>query len=169
MGLFILGFDFQNDWSFIPPHVSYISTSRLRVHPNLYVGKSHNHFEGKVCLSIINTWSGPRWTTTMDLSTVLLSIQSILTNNPIKHEPGYERAKPNVVEAYNHIVTYDTFRQLIIKNSVPFDETFQGFDIVLKKHFKENAENIWLLWQKFKEGQILRKFQVEYLWLTRNP
>lgn len=151
---------FPNDYPFSPPHVSYISTSRLRIHPNLYVGKSHNHFEGKVCLSIINTWSGPRWTTTMDLSTVLLSIQSILTHNPIKHEPGYERAKPKVVDAYNHIVTYDTFRQLIIKNSVPFDETFQGFDIVLKKHFKENAENIWLSWQKFREGRSLEYFKL---------
>ena len=33
---------------------------------------------GKVCLSILGTWSGPSWTHTMDITIVLLTIQSLL-------------------------------------------------------------------------------------------
>ena len=75
-GILFFSVQFPNDYPFSPPQVYYISTSRFRIHPNLYVGKSHNNFKGKVCLSIINTWSGPKWTTTMDLSSILISIQS---------------------------------------------------------------------------------------------
>ena len=77
---------FPVNYPFVPPNVMYVSTSRHRIHPNLYVGRSHHNFEGKVCLSILNTWSGPKWTQTMDLSTVLLSIQSLLDEYPLKNE-----------------------------------------------------------------------------------
>ena len=53
------------------------------VNPNLYEN-------GKVCLSILGTWSGPGWTTACTLSSVLLSIQSLLNENPIHNEPGWE-------------------------------------------------------------------------------
>ncbi len=35
----------------------------------------------------------PQWTTIMDIGTVLLSIQSLLNNNPLDNEPGYSNRK----------------------------------------------------------------------------
>jgi len=61
----------------------------VRFNPNLYD-------DGKVCLSILNTWRGrpeERWNPeTSSLLQVIVSIQSlILVNDPYFNEPGYER------------------------------------------------------------------------------
>ena len=51
--------------------------NQIRFNPNLYKN-------GKICVSILNTWSGP--TTACTLSGVLLSIQSLLNERPIQNE-----------------------------------------------------------------------------------
>lgn len=74
-----------DDYPFTPPSVQILtSDGETRLHPNLYVA-------GKVCLSILGTWSGPKWSPVMTLSTVLSSIQSLLEENPITNEPGHEK------------------------------------------------------------------------------
>ena len=76
---------FPSDYPFSPPKVLFLTTDgKTRFHPNLYV-------DGKVCLSILGTFSGPSWSGTQSLSTVLLSIQGLLDNNPLTHEPAYEK------------------------------------------------------------------------------
>ena len=62
--------DFPTNYPFNPLKIKYINNgNNTRIHPNIYVN-------GKVCLSIIGTWSGPKWTSIMDVSSVLLSIKS---------------------------------------------------------------------------------------------
>lgn len=78
-------FEFPEAYPFEPPKVTFLtSDGRTRLHPNLYVS-------GKVCLSILGTWSGPSWQSTMSLSMVLLSLKALLDSNPLAHEPGYEK------------------------------------------------------------------------------
>lgn len=67
----------------------------LRLNPNLYNC-------GKVCLSLLNTWSGTtkeRWTKGVStMLQVLVSIQGLILNTmPYYNEPGYEslRGTPN--------------------------------------------------------------------------
>ena len=80
---FIFQFNFPDDYPFSPPKVKVLTTDGItRFHPNLYV-------EGKVCLSILGTYSGPSWQSTMSLSMVLLSLKALLDTNPLSHEPGY--------------------------------------------------------------------------------
>ena len=77
-------FNIPDDYPFVPPKVTYLTNDGLtRFHPNFYV-------EGKVCLSILGTYSGPKWASSLNISSVLLSIYSLLTKNPLQHEPGYE-------------------------------------------------------------------------------
>lgn len=80
----------------------------LRVHPNLYCC-------GKICLSILGTWSGPPWTGMMNFTTVILSIQSILCDNPIINEPGCEKYTKNssISMSYNKIVKYTTLKMIV--------------------------------------------------------
>ena len=87
----------------------------------------------KVCLSILGTWSGPKWTSIMDISTVLLCIQSLLDNNPLHHEPGQEQNMGNTNTIYNQIIGYNTIQSLITDNlkRIPI-----GFE-----DFKESLEN----------------------------
>ena len=70
-------------YPFDPPIVRFQTCDGLtRFHPNMYV-------DGKVCLSILHTWEGPKWASTMRLSTVLITIQSLMDTQPLRHEPGY--------------------------------------------------------------------------------
>jgi len=71
----------------------------VRFNPNLYTN-------GKVCLSILGTWNGPGWTSCCSLNTVLLSIQSLMNENPIHNEPGWENIKDSRSDSYNNIIRY---------------------------------------------------------------
>ncbi|KAL5715508.1 (E3-independent) E2 ubiquitin-conjugating enzyme [Ranunculus cassubicifolius] len=87
-GLFFFDCFFPSDYPKVPPNVLYHSGG-LRLNPNLYNC-------GKVCLSLLGTWSGrnsenwiPGKSTMLQ---VLLSIQALVLNEkPYFNEPGYER------------------------------------------------------------------------------
>ena len=141
-GVLYFKIDFPNNYPFSPPKVQYYSTSKCRIHPNLYVGRSHNNFLGKVCLSVINTWSGPKWTSIMHIGSVLLSIQSLLDANPLHNEPGFENENSKRNDIYNEIVQYDTFRHLIYKNCSDIPTNFKIFESVIGEHLKKNKDDI---------------------------
>lgn len=64
-------------------HAHYAGAERLN--PNLYV-------DGKVCLSLLGTWSGPAWDPQRStLLQVLVSLQGlVLVEEPYYNEPGHE-------------------------------------------------------------------------------
>ena len=107
--LLFFKFEFPNDYPFAPPKVEFLTNDgRTRFHPNLYI-------EGKVCLSILGTYSGPGWQSTMSLSMVLLSLKALLDNNPLRHEPGYE----NIPLTHNYALHYKEYvHHQIIKYTV---------------------------------------------------
>jgi ubiquitin-conjugating enzyme E2 O len=141
-GILYFLIEFPNDYPFSPPKIGYLSSSRNRIHPNLYVGRSHDNFIGKVCLSSINTWSGPKWTTVMHIGSILLSIQSLLCKNPLHNEPGFENEVGQRNDSYNQIVEYDTYNHLILKNGFEIHPLFQVFESVIKNHLLTNKEPI---------------------------
>jgi len=64
-------------------HAHYVGNERLN--PNLYV-------DGKVCLSLLGTWSGPSWDPQRStMLQVLVSLQGlVLVEEPYFNEPGHE-------------------------------------------------------------------------------
>jgi len=89
-GCFVFDIHFGDDYPDGPMHVWLMTTGNgsVRFNPNLYA-------EGKVCLSILGTWSGnagESWNRdTSTLLQVLVSIQSlIMVPDPYFNEPGYE-------------------------------------------------------------------------------
>jgi ubiquitin-protein ligase len=141
-GILYFNINFPSNYPFSPPKVQYYSTSKYRIHPNLYVGRSHNNFLGKVCLSAINTWAGPKWTSIMHIGSVLLSIQSLLDNNPLHNEPGFENEKGKRNDVYNEIVKYDTYQQLILRNCSDIPPNFKCFECIIRDHLKSEKTNI---------------------------
>ncbi|KAF5205164.1 Ubiquitin conjugating enzyme protein [Thalictrum thalictroides] len=88
-GLFFFDAFFPPQYPNVPPHVFYHSGG-LRLNPNLYNC-------GKVCLSLLGTWSGGKdenWISGKStMLQVLLSIQALVLNaKPYFNEPGYERS-----------------------------------------------------------------------------
>jgi len=141
-GVLLFKIRFPKNYPFSPPAVRYYSYSKIRIHPNLYVGRSSDKFEGRVCLSIINTWSGPKWTTVMHIGSVFLSLISILDNNPLRNEPGYENITGKHNNIYNKIVEYDKYNHLILNNGFDLDEDYEIFRDEINSHLNGKRTEI---------------------------
>jgi ubiquitin-conjugating enzyme E2 Z len=111
----------------------------VRFNPNLYQN-------GKVCLSILGTWSGPGWQPTMTLTSVLLSIQSLLQENPIVNEPGFEKIKitDDKAQNYNKYLTYYNFKLAIydVLKHRKFASWRRSFKSEIKNILDNNLQNI---------------------------
>ncbi|KAG2461032.1 IF2B1 protein, partial [Polypterus senegalus] len=89
-----------------PPRVKLMTTGNntVRFNPNFYRN-------GKVCLSILGTWTGPAWSPAQSISSVLISIQSLMTENPYHNEPGFEQERhPGDSRNYNECIRHETMR-----------------------------------------------------------
>ena len=79
-GMYLFSVKIPDDYPFQPPKVKHLTTDGVfRTNPNLYAN-------GKVCLSILGTWSGPGWTQILTLRTMLLSIQTLFCEDPLQNE-----------------------------------------------------------------------------------
>lgn len=110
-GMFPFHLKFTNRYPSEPPKVTFLTPNeKVRFHPNLYQ-------LGKVCLSILGTWDGPEWTSVMNLRSLILSLQSILSENPLRNEPGLESepvyGKKN--QNYNMFIRYVTVKFAVVE------------------------------------------------------
>ena len=119
-GCFIFDVYFTSDYPGSPMLLQLETTGQrtIRFNPNLYN-------DGKVCLSILNTWHGrpeERWNSqSSSFLQVLVSVQSlILVPEPYFNEPGYEQSRgtPSGTQRsqeYNANITQATARWAILE------------------------------------------------------
>ena len=142
-------FTIPEDYPFSPPNVLYNTNDGCtRFHPNFYV-------DGKVCLSILGTYSGPKWASSMNISTILLSIYSILTSNPLSHEPCYETShamNPKNVQ-YSDYIEHQLIKLFIqnMENNY-YDKYDDEFKSILLKNYSILKEKVL---QRAKEQEIM--------------
>ncbi len=136
-GFYFFNITMPQNYPFAPPKVTYCTQNgKTRFNPNLYVN-------GKVCLSIINTWSGPKWTSCNTISTVLLSIQALVfVENPLHNEPGFEKELGLKNDNYNTLLLYENFKTAIYKMILNPPPTFEDFNSITIKYFIDNYNKI---------------------------
>ncbi|XP_062126380.1 baculoviral IAP repeat-containing protein 6 isoform X3 [Drosophila sulfurigaster albostrigata] len=143
-GCFEFDVFFPPDYPNLPMLINLETTGRhsVRFNPNLYN-------DGKVCLSVLNTWHGrpeEKWNAqTSSFLQVLVSIQSlILVPEPYFNEPGFERSRgtpsgTNSSREYNSNIYQACVRWAMleqIRNPSPC------FTDVIHKHFWLKREEI---------------------------
>ena len=131
-GFFHFLINCPDDYPYQPPKVKIMTTGggTCRFNPNLYSN-------GKVCLSILGTWSGPGWTAVQTISSLCLSIQSLLCANPYRNEPSFESASGHAVEAYNQIISHETIRLAVIEMVSPSSSQNKSLPEKLRKCITE--------------------------------
>lgn len=129
-GFFYFVIRFPEQYPMKPPNVKFMTSGNgnVRFNPNLYTN-------GKVCVSILGTWSGPGWQPIMSLRlvrltirfghssihiiqsytyrSVLLSLQTLLNEEPAFNEPGINKGNMSHMansKKYNEYLVYETIR-----------------------------------------------------------
>uniref|UniRef100_A0A7S4JY37 Ubiquitin-conjugating enzyme E2 Z n=1 Tax=Paramoeba aestuarina TaxID=180227 RepID=A0A7S4JY37_9EUKA len=136
-GFFHFTMTFPQDYPWSSPKVLLRTTDAglVRFNPNLYAN-------GKVCLSILGTWSGPAWSPVQTVSSVLLSIQSLMNKFPYHNEPGFEKpGKGRERENYNDVIRHETIRVAVLgMMDAPTWGDCETFNQVRNKTFLNNIE-----------------------------
>jgi ubiquitin-conjugating enzyme E2 Z len=142
-GYYFFSIEFPEDFPFGPIKVKSLTQDGFtRFNPNMYL-------EGKVCLSILNTWhDGPQWSGVQTLESVLLVIMSdVLHSNPIINEPAYRDYKidhPDSV-VYNRILSHANLHTAVCGMMMKTPEWAADFKETMEKEFAKNYDALLLL------------------------
>ncbi|CAA6665715.1 unnamed protein product [Spirodela intermedia] len=148
-GLFFFDICFPPDYPHEPPLVHYHSGG-LRLNPNLYES-------GKVCLSLLKTWTGtesevwnPEGSTILQ---VLLSLQALVLNDkPYFNEAGYDR-QVGKADGERNAVTYNENAFLLSCKSMLFLlKNPQSFETFVVEHFARRSQQILLACKAYMDG-----------------
>jgi ubiquitin-conjugating enzyme E2 Z len=138
-GNYFFEITYPSDYPHSPPKVKYCTNgNNIRFNPNLYKC-------GKVCVSLLNTWRGDQWTSCQSISTVLLTLCTILCNNPLLNEPG---VAPSHLDnkPYNEIILYSNLDiavcDIITKKNGIYMPFFEHFYPFIKENFIKNYEKL---------------------------
>jgi ubiquitin-conjugating enzyme E2 Z len=133
-GFYLFDINVPSNYPFSPPKVKFMTLDgKTRFNPNLYKC-------GKVCLSVLNTWSGPGWTSAHTLTSVLVVLQSLLHEHPIQNEPGYEKEDGVKSKNYNNVLAYQNINFATIELIKNPPEKFEVFKDIMIKYLVNNIE-----------------------------
>ena len=138
-GNYFFEINYPSDYPHSPPKVKYCTNgNNIRFNPNLYKC-------GKVCISLLNTWRGDQWTSCQSISTVLLTLCTLLCNNPLLNEPGVIPSH-NDMKPYNEIIQFSNLDiavcDIITKKSGIYMPFFDHFYPFIKENFNKNYEKL---------------------------
>ena len=138
-GFYFFKFKYPYDYPFSPPTVTYhTNDGNVRFNPNLYIN-------GKVCISILNTWRGEQWSSCQSISTILLTLCTLFVKNPIVNEPGISLSNSDN-KPYNEIIKYSNIKvavcNMIQQKHGVFMPEFSMFLSFMKENFLKNMDSI---------------------------
>lgn len=151
-GNFFFEFHYPKDYPHSPPHVLYCTNGEMiRFNPNLYCN-------GKVCISVLNTWKGEQWTSCQTISTILLTLCTLLSKDPLLNEPGVAKTHADF-NNYTKIIEFKTIDIAIVKMLKKQPDIYPEKFSIFYPYVKENFE---------KNKDALRKYVVEKSKMTQS-
>lgn len=147
-GYYFFHFDFPYDYPFSPPKVTFMTNDGYtRFNPNLYKC-------GKVCVSILNTWSGEKWSSCQTLNSVLLTLCSLLNDSPLENEPGQTKASKSFVP-YQKSIEFSNIQfavyDLLHPSKKLIPEPFTTFYPIMTQLFLKNYDKLMEFVESKKE------------------
>ncbi len=133
-GFYFFNITLPINYPFSPPKFTFLTKcDDIRYHPNFYV-------EGFVCLSVLNTWGQNEWSPCQTITAIASTIQSIMNENPIINEPGYETEIGIISQDYYKIIEYYNIYGTVLKQIrfLPLD--LNKFKPLIINHFLSNYD-----------------------------
>ncbi|XP_037034565.1 ubiquitin-conjugating enzyme E2 Z-like isoform X2 [Bradysia coprophila] len=111
-GFFYFFVKFPVNYPISPPRLKLMNTDQntIRFNPNFYRN-------GMVCLSILGTYTGSGWNPLNSLFSVLISILTLLNDNPYYNAlalTGFKEYEENTPEKYVNYIRHETIRVAVI-------------------------------------------------------
>jgi ubiquitin-conjugating enzyme E2 Z len=138
-GFYLFEFTFPENYPFSPPELKFHTYDGFtRFNPNLYKC-------GKVCISILNTWVGDKWSSCQTINSILLTLCSLLNNAPLENEPGHNKNSKDFIP-YQKSIEFKNIDFAICdiinrnKNNIP--DQFLNFYPFMKTHFINNYDKL---------------------------
>jgi len=168
-GYYFFKFTFPPDYPHSPPVLQYCTNDGItRFHPNFYK-------TGKVCIDILNTWRGEKWSGCQTISSVLLTLISIMDNEPILNEPGVTRTSKDF-KNYHALIEYRnlsfSIHQLVssienLQRIIPAmsPEFCEHFYAIMKTHYIQNKDSIMKRLEVNREKVLHTEYYYSSLYL----
>nr|KYP69189.1 putative ubiquitin carrier protein E2 23 [Cajanus cajan] len=152
-GLFFFDFHLPPEYPDVPPS-AYYHSGGWRINPNLYE-------EGKVCLSLLNTWTGrgnevwdPKSSSILQ---VLVSLQGLVLNSkPYFNEAGYDK-QVGTAEGEKNSLSYNENTFLLNCKTMMYlmRRPPKDFDVLIKEHFRRRGHNILKACDAYMKGYLI--------------
>jgi ubiquitin-conjugating enzyme E2 Z len=144
-GFYLFEFKFPTNYPHSPPKVKFCTgDGKTRFNPNLY--KS-----GKVCLSVLNTWTGEQWTGCQTISSILLALCTVLNETPLLNEPGIKKNHKDF-DNYNKILEYKNI-EVAIYNMIKSPATIEHFPMFMDSMKQSFLANYDIIIQRMQAQQ----------------
>lgn len=152
-GNYFFKFKFTTNYPYESPIVEFCTNNGMvRFHPNFYKN-------GKICISLLNTWAGEQWTSCQNISSILLTLCSLMDENPILHEPCISLQNVEL-RAYNDAIYYYNLSVAICDVLEQEPNTFVlFFESEIKTHFVNHVDN----YLHFVEQKVQSGYKKEYV------
>jgi ubiquitin-conjugating enzyme E2 Z len=111
LGMFQFLLEFPNDYPYVPPEVTLLTTDGGRVQFN-----SCLHASGRVCLSILGPRDESAWSSVQTIGSLLMSIRSVLQEYPLLNVPSFgdiPTSSRHVID-YNQHLRHETLRVAVV-------------------------------------------------------
>ncbi|GAB2291926.1 Probable ubiquitin-conjugating enzyme E2 23 [Dionaea muscipula] len=152
-GLFFFDFHLPPEYPDVPPSAHYHSGG-WRINPNLYE-------EGKVCLSLLNTWTGKGnevWDPkSSSILQVLVSLQGLVLNSkPYFNEAGYDK-QIGTAEGEKNSLSYNENTFLLNCKTMMYllRKPPKDFEDLVKDHFKRRGYYILKACDAYMKGYLI--------------